>query len=162
MTKKLYVDMDGTLCRFHDENYLERMSDKDFFFNLKPFAEAVAGIRKVIYNADAEVYILSSVISSVCAEEKKKWLRKYLPELKTNHVLFVPVGENKSRHLDINCKAFLLDDYNKNLEEAKSLIPIKAVNNINDLGKVGRIWEGYRAHVCSKGFYNELINILGA
>lgn len=39
---RIFVDMDGTLARFHDENlYLERMFEKGFFRDLKPFENAV-------------------------------------------------------------------------------------------------------------------------
>lgn len=40
--KRLLVDMDGTLARFHDQaNYLERMFEKDFFRELEPFENMV-------------------------------------------------------------------------------------------------------------------------
>ena len=35
MSTKLFIDMDGTTCRFHDEvQYLERMFEEGFFKNL--------------------------------------------------------------------------------------------------------------------------------
>lgn len=44
---RIFVDMDGTLARFHDENlYLERMFEKGFFRDLKPFENAVSAIKE--------------------------------------------------------------------------------------------------------------------
>ena len=48
---RIFVDMDGTLARFHDENlYLERMFEKGFFRDLKPFSNAVDAIKRIIDN----------------------------------------------------------------------------------------------------------------
>ena len=45
--KRLLVDMDGTLARFHDQaNYLERMFEKDFFRELEPLEKMVEGVRQ--------------------------------------------------------------------------------------------------------------------
>lgn len=159
--KKVFVDMDGTLCRFHDEtDYLNRMHNEGFFLGLKPFVEAVNGIKRMIRNADADIYILSSSISELCSSEKEMWLRNYIPELNPSHILLIPVGERKSRYIPPEQGVFLLDDFNHNLEEAQNLVPVKAVNNINDKGLVGKKWEGYRVHVCSENFYEELKSIL--
>ncbi len=51
----LFVDMDGTLARFHDEvQYLERMFEKGFFLGLKPFGEAVRAVNSLAEAADDE------------------------------------------------------------------------------------------------------------
>lgn len=68
---KIYIDMDGTIARFHDENlYLERMFEKGFFRDLKPFENAVAAIEKLVNDSTAEIYILSATLNSCSLDEK--------------------------------------------------------------------------------------------
>ena len=77
MSTKLFIDMDGTTCRFHDEvQYLERMFEEGFFRNLKPFDEAVLGLKRFSeQNPDVEIYILSTTINGeppYCKAEKNE------------------------------------------------------------------------------------------
>ncbi|MDR2774795.1 MAG: hypothetical protein LBC19_08650 [Tannerella sp.] len=47
MKTRLFVDMDGVLARFHDEeNFAERMYEDGFFTGLKPFDEAIEAVKK--------------------------------------------------------------------------------------------------------------------
>ena len=50
MAKRIYIDMDGTLCRFHDaeHKYIEQMWEKGFYANLQPFEEFVKAISENI------------------------------------------------------------------------------------------------------------------
>lgn len=77
--KRLLVDMDGTLARFHDQaNYLERMFEKDFFRELEPFANMVEGVRQFMQDhPDIEVFIVSARVIGeppYCEVEKNAWL----------------------------------------------------------------------------------------
>jgi len=148
---RLFVDMDGTLTRFHDEiNYIERMWEKDFFLNLKPFDEFVQGLKMFIKNnSDTEVFILSAAIDGeppYCVNEKNKWLDTYLPEIDKEHRIFTNIGKPKASYIPkgINNDDYLFDDYNKNLIEWQEYggISIKCKNNINHKGLVGEIWKG--------------------
>ena len=59
MAKRIYIDMDGTLCRFHDaeHKYIEQMWEKGFYANLQPFEEFVKAISLCIdRNADTEFF----------------------------------------------------------------------------------------------------------
>lgn len=147
---RLFVDMDGTLARFHDEvQYLERMFEKDFFRNLKPFEEACQAISELAKSDKYEIYILSAAVDGeppYCRAEKTEWINKHLPFIDKNHVIFTKVGQDKAnfipggiRHTDI-----LLDDYTKNLLEWERAggISIKAKNNINCKGLYGEPWYG--------------------
>lgn len=145
--KRLYVDMDGTLARFHDEvKCLERMYEKEFFLNLKPFWSIVNAIEYLASEGEVEVYILSSCVSDLCREEKRKWLKEYLPHIPECRYILVPVGCNKSLYIGhpITEDDVLLDDYNRNLEEwqAAGGRSIKLVNNINHKGLFGPLWQG--------------------
>lgn len=139
--KRLFVDMDGTLARFHDEaQYLERMYEEGFFANLRPFENVVEGIREFIRdNPDVEVYALSSVIDSeYCVNEKNQWLDKYLPEIPVENRIYPSVGSSKSDYVQtvtgrlITADDFLLDDYTVNLLDWQSSgRGIKLLNAIN-------------------------------
>lgn len=160
---RIFVDMDGTIARFHDENlYLERMFEKGFFSGLKPFDNAVEAIKHIIDNhPNADVYVLSATITTpYCLAEKNAWLDKYLPNIDKEHRIFVEnlstakslcvpgsymyKDDNGKYHNKIFKNDILIDDYNKNLEEWErdGGTAIKAKNNINHKGLHGELWKG--------------------
>lgn len=160
---RIFVDMDGTLARFHDENlYLERMFEKGFFAGLKPFDNAVEAIKHIIDNhPNVDVYVLSAAITTpYCLAEKNAWLDKYLPNIDKEHRIFVEnlstakslcvpgsymyKDDNGKYHNKIFKNDILIDDYNKNLEEWEKDggTAIKAKNNINHKGLHGELWKG--------------------
>ena len=149
--KRIHVDMDGTLARFHDEvKYLERMYEPLFFLTLRPFHSVVDAMRILASNDDFELFVLSSCITESSKEEKKKWLKAFLPEIPESNYIFVDIGENKAKCLGhpISEDDILLDDYNLNLEEWREAggLAIKLVNNINDQGLYGPRWNGSRVY----------------
>ena len=159
--KRLLVDMDGTLARFHDEvNYLERMFEKDFFKELLPFDNMVAGIRLFMQeHPDVEVYIVSSKVIGeppYCEEEKNLWLDRYLPEIDKDHRIFTDMGRSKADYIPggVTKNDFLLDDYNRglNLFLYDGGSAIKCHNNINQRGlgahggAKGHMWVGPMVH----------------
>ncbi len=160
---RLFVDMDGTLARFHDEvQYLERMYEPDFFRNLKPFQSAVETIQTYIReHPDAEVFILSSVVPGEppgCARQKNDWLDKHLPEIDRAHRLFPEIGTPKNLAIPggIRPGDVLIDDYNKNLVEWQQAggLGVKFVNNINDRALKGERWRGLRLYHDAHATYN--------
>lgn len=160
---RLFVDMDGTLARFHDEvQYLERMYEPGFFRDLQPFRGAVESVKEFIkQNPDKEVYILSSALPGDppgCDKQKNVWLDRYLPEIDSAHRLFPEMGVDKSSIIPGGIRAtdVLLDDYNKNLEEWRSAggHSVKFVNNINDQARIGKRWDGDRLHHDADPKYN--------
>lgn len=151
MKKRVFIDMDGTLARFHDEEqYLERMFEKGFFRNLKPFEDLIGTMQLFVRHCpDVEVYILSATVDGIppyCIDEKQDWLDMYLPQIDRQHRIFTKVGENKADYIPdgIHPSDTLIDDYNKNLEEwqAAGGLAVKAKNNINHKGLVGELWKG--------------------
>ena len=145
--KRLYVDMDGTMARFHDEvKYLERMYEDGFFLSLKPFKTVVEAIDLIAKGGGVEIFILSSCVTKQCREEKKEWLKAHLPNIPESHYIFVDIGSNKALSVGrlISYDDVLLDDYNVNLEEWQEAggHPIKLVNNINHKGLFGPLWQG--------------------
>lgn len=157
MSKQVYIDMDGTLCRFHDteHKYIEAMWEQGFYLNLKPFENLVEAINLFkTRNPHIELYILSAVLDTdppFIAEEKRQWLQEHLPEIQNENIIFVPAGADKSEYIKkINSECFLIDDYNKNLRDwsAAGGHSIKFQNDINNKGlgayggESGHIWDG--------------------
>lgn len=148
---RLFVDMDGTLARFHDEvQYLERMFEKGFFLGLKPFEEAVEAINSLAAaDNDCEVFILSAAIDGeppYCRDEKHQWIDKYCPDIDREHRIFTQTGVPKIEYIPggVSESDILWDDYNKNLEEwqAAGGTAVKCHNNINHKGLIGALWQG--------------------
>ena len=144
---RIFVDMDGTLARFHDENlYLERMFEKGFFRVLKPFENAVSAIKELVKDNTSEIFILSATVNSCSLEEKQEWLDRYLPEIDKEHRIFTSLNVPKSEAIGhrLTDKDILIDDYNKNLLEWQKAggTSVKAKNNINHKGLHGELWKG--------------------
>ena len=141
---KIYIDMDGTIARFHDENlYLERMFEKGFFSDLKPFENAVSAIEQLVNDSTAEIFILSATVNSCSLDEKQKWLDRYLPNIDKEHRIFTSLNVPKSEAIghQLTDKDILIDDYNKNLLEWERAggTSAKAKNNINHKGLHGEL-----------------------
>lgn len=144
---RIFVDMDSTLARFHDENlYLERMFEKGFFRDLKPFENAVSAIKELVKDNTSEIFILSATVNSCSLEEKQEWLDRYLPEIDKEHRIFTSLNVPKSEAIGhrLTDKDILIDDYNKNLLEWQKAggTSVKAKNNINHKALHGELWKG--------------------
>lgn len=177
MTKKrLLVDMDGTLARFHDEaNYLECMYEKGFFESLKPFDNMLEAIRILTTEyKDIDVIICSAAVESpYCCDEKNAWLDRYLPEIPSDKRLFTSIGKSKAEYLTggVSKDDYLLDDYNRGLYQFMHSggSAIKCHNNINQKGtgmyggERGYMWDGPMIHTSdSPGLIAaELAQIMG-
>lgn len=171
MKKQIYIDMDGTLCRFHDveHKYIEQMWEPGFYRNLKPFSNFLNGVALCIgHNPDVEFFILSAVLETeppFAEHEKREWLKSYLPQIPESHIIFTPAGTDKASYipnLDKNC--YLIDDYNKNLREWADAggESIKFINDINNRGlgayggEKGELWQG--ASICYDASPMEISN----
>lgn len=157
MKKRLFLDMDGTLARFHDvdKQFIEAMWQQGFYTGLKPFENMVEGVKLFIkQHPEVDVYILSAFLDTdppFVIGEKNEWLDKYLPEISWNNRKFLRAGENKAEAIGrVGPNDYLLDDYNKNLHEfeASGAFSIKFRNDVNHQGKgayggeKGALWQG--------------------
>lgn len=161
---KIYIDMDGTIARFHDENlYLERMFEKGFFSDLKPFENAVSAVEHLVNDSTAEIFILSATINSCSLEEKQKWLDRYLPNIDKEHRIFTSLDMSKPKAIghQLTDKDILIDDYNKNLLEWQKAggTSIKAKNNINHKGLHGELWNGKLIDVVNGDVYSDICKL---
>lgn len=177
MKKRLFVDIDGTLARFHDADkmYIEAMWTPGFYTNLKPFENAIEGLKVFIKeHPEVEVFVLSAYLDTdppFIVDEKNEWLDKYLPEIPADHRIFTRAGDNKADYIgDIGPGDYLLDDYNKNLIEFEDAgaRAIKFHNDVNMCGlgtfggDAGPIWSGDIAHydACPEEFAAQLANVV--
>lgn len=158
--KILFLDMDGTMAMFYEQsNCLEQMWQPNFFAGLKPYANLIEAI-KLLHKEGIELCVISAIHQThfgMVATEKKRWLYRYLPEIfheQSRNVIFVDVNESKAATISSYAKSkrvamdqcYLLDDYNKNLQDWRKHggKPIKFVNEINDKGMFGPLWDGQR------------------
>ena len=156
MKKRLFVDMDGTVARFYEDNLcLEKMYEAEFFSKLMPYQSMVEAVKRLIadYADKVEVTILSAVpvAAGSAAEkraecEKRNWVRDNIGYV---FELYCKVGESKADIVKqslgrISGRDFLLDDYSGNLFAWQNAggYPIKFRNELNGKGTNGYNFTG--------------------
>jgi len=136
--QRLFVDMDGTLAVFTRVETLEDLYEQGYFLNLAPHVNVVNAIKHIVKTEPRiQVGILSAVLmdSDYALDEKNVWLDRYLPEITSEHRIFLPCGSDKKERIrgGVAKEDFLLDDYTQNLllwEVAGR--GIKLLNGINN------------------------------
>lgn len=159
---KLYVDMDGTIVEWQSDKTIEEVATKGYFRDIPVVKNVLSAVKQLIAENNIEVYILSSVFNDGHSiEDKKHWLRKNIPEIKLENMVFVPYSEKKADYVPVNSSTYLLDDLSKNLHEWERAggIGIKAYNGIN--GNNGT-WTGFSIHsaMTPDKLYKQLIGII--
>lgn len=159
---RLFVDMDGTLAEWRnikidinvpEEANVDELTKKlekldevlylpGYFRTLRPNVPVVNAVKQLIEQKEIEVYCLSCVKADKGTvsplKEKKEWLDDYLPEIDTDHRIFVPDGQDKTKYIPggIQETDFILDDYTKNLFDWENASRkgngIKLLNNVNE------------------------------
>lgn len=147
MAKKILFDMDGTLAMFYkNPACLECMYEEKYFKYLEPYTNVLIAA-KMLIEQGYDVGVLSACVTPVSMDEKRFWMRYFLPEVKEENIVLCNVGENKSEVLTQRgydtTQCILIDDYTKNCIqwEAGGGKAIKIINEIN--GKNGT-WAGLR------------------
>ncbi len=152
----IYFDMDGTLAYFNNNiSGIEDLLEPNYFYNLAPIENMVQCVNTLLATQenDINIYILSSCINEDAKRQKNMWLDEHIPLLKKENRIFLSLSENKSDYV-INKENLnlLIDDYNSNLIEFgnhKNFIPIKVVNDINDIHQT---WTGERLYYTQSPF----------
>lgn len=161
---KLYVDMDGTIAKFHHVDTLEVLYEKGYFLNLEPIEKVLKAVKSIIRKDEIDVAILSAVLNSDYAlDEKHLWLDKNLPEVQER--IFMPCGEDKREYVNnLSEHSFLLDDYTSNLQQwcdekngQAHGTGIKLLNGINHSKKT---WKGEIVDAESETLAEDIINVI--
>ena len=116
MKRVIYCDMDGVVADFNREpNAVARFKvEKGFFANLQPIEVNVQAVAELA--RENEVYILTASPNARADQDKKKWLKKYMPFIKKTNIIICRNGERKVDFM-VSEVGILLDDYGVNLEE---------------------------------------------
>ena len=151
MKARLFVDMDGTLAVWKQAACFEDLLQPGYFRDLPPYQTVLDAV-KILCNTKPEldVYALSAYMpeNPYAVHEKNAWLDAYLPEIDSEHRIFVACGSSKARAAANRLKTpcidnsfMLLDDYSVNLHEWKANRGscIKLRNGINGNGGT---WKG--------------------
>ena len=151
MKARLFVDMDGTLAVWKQAACFEDLLQPGYFRDLPPYQTVLDAV-KILCNTKPEldVYALSAYMTEnpYAVHEKNAWLDAYLPEIDSEHRIFVACGSSKARAAAnrlktpcIDSSFVLLDDYSVNLHEWKANRGscIKLRNGINGNGGT---WKG--------------------
>ena len=150
--KKIFFDLDGTLARFHEEDWQDGMFKDGFFKILKPYKEFTRVVNSLASEDDFEVFVLSAAPTEQGVYDKKVWTENNLPSVNKDNVI-VMISDCKTTKPEYVRKLFgktltkddiIVDDYNVNLvqwEEAGGTA-IKAVNDFNNKKHIAPHWDG--------------------
>lgn len=132
---RVFFDMDGTLAEYRPINEIEDLYEKGYFATLRPQEGVVNAAKRLFYDPNFEVYVLSAVLSDseYSVPEKTEWLNQYFP-IDDSHRIFSPVGEPKSLYIPngIQKSDILLDDYTVNLNDwGQKACAVKILNGLN-------------------------------
>ena len=144
--KKIFLDLDGTLAKFNVPNALKRFEiEKGFFARLKK-KKNIDKINEMAKTGN--VYIISASPNIYADLDKMTWIKKYLPNVKRENIIFCRLGINKAKYIEhklnikIDKECYLLDDYTKNLNEWENAggTGIKRITSVADNSR--GLWKG--------------------
>ncbi len=149
--RRLFVDMDGTLCQWKDCEKYEDLYEPGFFSSMLPNTALVDAIKIIFLQNEIVIYILSAALAdSDCAvKEKNMWLDLHLPEVDHDHRIFVSTDIKKYAAVPggIRPTDILLDDYSKNLHEwSEKAVAVKFLNGVNGTNGTWERCGGFVVH----------------
>ena len=86
----LFVDMDGTIAeyRLYPKDYITTET-RGLFLESKPLKNVINVLEKLSEIENLDIYILSLSKSKIIVEEKKIWLKKYVPFIKEENYIII-------------------------------------------------------------------------
>ena len=86
----LFVDMDGTVAeyRIFPKDYIT-VETRGLFLDSKPLFSVIEVLEKLNQIDNLDIYILSLSRSKIIVEEKKFWLKKYVPFINEKNYIIV-------------------------------------------------------------------------
>lgn len=145
-----FGDMDGFLCKWEDATE-EEVHKPGFFLTRKPDQTAIDAAR-ILYSK-ANFRVLSAAFDKRAREEKREWLRLWMPFLKDEDIIFTPYGKAKSESfIEKSPYHVLIDDNSKQLLSWHGP-KIKYMNGVN--GRFGtykgeKVWFYETGHKVAK------------
>ncbi len=118
----IFVDMDGVVSDYRFGEGINISNNvKGTYLNKRPINTTINNIKKINDELGVDIYILSSCIFPNQADEKKLWLKKYMPFIKEENKIIVISDTSENRKiLKINAvrehinkgyaKAIMIDD----------------------------------------------------
>ena len=114
--KVYYFDMDGVVANFHKEPYsYANAISREWIANLDPFMGAIEVVKRLMAEGKS-VYINSLAASEEAKQGKIEWLAKYLPEIKSNHIIIIVGNGKKAEHMRTKT-GILVDDKASNCRQ---------------------------------------------
>lgn len=166
MTKRLFIDMDGTIARFYAHSkYEEAMFEPGFFKNLKPYRKVILGLKMFAKkHPDVPLFILSACITDYSVTEKDEWATDHFNIVTPERRIYMRVGEKKADFVPggISNKDYLLDDYTKNVVEWTTAGG-KGIKIQNEINCKNGVWKGDKisSYDTPSQFCENLEKILG-
>ncbi len=130
----LFVDMDGTIAEYkvYQDGFITNET-KELFLNSMPMRVIINELEKINEIANLDIFILTLSKSKIIEEEKKEWLKKYVPFVKKENYIILVKERNeynqetkpyvKFRKMEEKLKDYdyvmLLDDDHKILKETQ-------------------------------------------
>ena len=130
----LFVDMDGTIAEYnvYPEGFVTTET-KELFLGAEPLDVVIDNLKKINNIENLDIYILSLSRSDIIVEEKKQWLKKYVPFIKEENYIIINkeqgqyTSENREFIKSIKMKeklneydyVMLLDDEHKILKRTQ-------------------------------------------
>lgn len=154
--KRLFFDLDGVLAVWQDKLFnpitlpngeilpigtpvtdeIWNNPETHYYASIPPYPVFVDAINDFLCDRDdCEVFILSKS-PYFAIKDKFDWVRKYLPNIPTDHIIICPYGKYpKTNFLDeISKDDYLFDDFSPNVREWNEAggTPVNVVNGVNN------------------------------
>lgn len=145
---RVFFDMDGTLAKWGTISSEKDLYKQGYFLNRVPEEWLISELR-LLHLCGVEEFIVTNYLknSSYAYEEKVEWIKRHIPEIRKEHCIYVPYGENKaqyvmkSENIQLQYDDILIDDHSPVLfawERAGGT----AIKHMNGINGTNGTWKG--------------------